>query len=176
MLLLPIQILWVNLVTDGMLDVALSLEPKEEGLLDRGPSSLKDRILSKKAIGLSVVYGAIMAAIVLIIYFVNLSEDTDKLRTELFLALIIVQWFSVQNCRSTDKSIFKIGILKNKYILAVYVIDISLVGILFLLEPLRQVFRLVPLSPFEWIPIALATSIILIVEEIRKRIISTKRT
>jgi Ca2+-transporting ATPase len=175
-LLLPIQILWVNLVTDGMLDAALSLEPKEEGLLDQGPSSLKDRILSKKSIGLSIFYGAIMAGIVLLVYFINIYEvEPDKLRTEIFLALIIVQWFSVQNCRSTDKSAFKMGILKNRYILIVYIIDIALVAMLFLLEPLRLVFRLVVLSPLEWIPIAIAASLILIVEEIRKWILSRRK-
>ena len=167
-LLLPIQILWVNLVTDGMLDIALSLEPKEKGLLDEGPGSLKDRILSWETLSRALFYGAIMASLVVIIYYQNLGLPEDKVRTMMFVTLIVVQWFSVQNCRSPTKSIREIGILRNRYILVVYLIDIILVGSLFVVPALAAVFRLVPLAWYEWIEVVLFGALVILLEEIRK--------
>jgi Ca2+-transporting ATPase len=167
-LLLPIQILWINLVTDGMLDIALSLEPKEKGLLDEGPGSLKDRILSWATLSRALFYGAIMASLVVIIYYQNLGLPEDKIRTIMFITLIMVQWFSVQNCRSPTKSIREMGILRNRYILVVYLIDIILVGILFVVPALAAVFRLVPLAWYEWIEVVLFGALVVVFEETRK--------
>ncbi|MFW9836044.1 MAG: cation-translocating P-type ATPase [Candidatus Thorarchaeota archaeon] len=185
-LLLPLQILWVNLVTDGMLDIALSLEPKEKGLLDQSPGSLKDRVLSRQSLGRAIFYGIVMAAIVLVVYYQNLGfianaqNETDlllaqnKLRTMMFVTLIIVQWFSVQNCRSQTKSIREMGIFRNRFIFGVYVIDIFLVGILFLIPFMTEIFRLVPLGILEWLEIVLLGFVVLIIEEIRKAIASRR--
>jgi Ca2+-transporting ATPase len=167
-LLLPIQILWVNLVTDGTLDIALSLEPKEKGLLDERPGSLKDRILSRKTLSRALFYGCIMASLVVIIYYQNLGQPEDKIRTLMFVTLIVVQWFSVQNCRSPTKSIREIGILRNRYILVVYFINVILVGILFAVPTLAAIFRLVPLAWHEWVGVILLGSLVVLLEEIRK--------
>jgi len=181
-LLLPLQILWVNLVTDGMLDIALSLEPKEAGLLDQGPGSLRERVLSRQTLSRAIFYGIVMATMVLIVYYQNLELITaaqtqaeliaaqNKVRTMMFVTLIVVQWFSVQNCRSQTKSIRKMGIFRNRYILIVYLIDIVLVGILFLVPALSEIFRLIPLSIFELLEIGLLGLFVLIAEEIRKAV------
>ncbi|MFW9925264.1 MAG: cation-translocating P-type ATPase [Candidatus Thorarchaeota archaeon] len=181
-LLLPLQILWVNLVTDGMLDIALSLEPKEKGLLDQGPGSLKERVLSRQTLSRSIFYGIVMAAMVLLVYYQNLGFITNaqtesdlisaqnKVRTMMFVTLIVVQWFSVQNCRSQTKSILEMGVLRNKYILGVYVVDIFLVGILFFIPYLSEIFRLVPLGFVEILEIVLLGFFVLIAEEIRKAV------
>ncbi len=168
-LLLPLQILWINLVTDGMLDIALSLEPKEQGLLDQGPGSLKQKILSRSTLGRALLYGLVMAGFVIIVYFQHLGQPPEKIRTMLFVALIVLQWYSVQNCRSPTKSIAEIGFLTNKIILIVYVIDIFLVSILFLIPPLTAVFGLIQLELWEWVEIAIFGVVLLLIEEVRKR-------
>jgi Ca2+-transporting ATPase len=169
-LLLPLQILWINLVTDGMLDVALSLEPKEEGLLNQGPGSLRDRILSRDTLGRALLYGIVMAGFVIFVYFQHIDQSEDKIRTMLFVSLIVLQWYSVQNCRSPTKSITEMGLLTNRVIIAVYAIDILLVSILFLIPPLSAVFGLVQLEIWEWVEIAIFGVVLLLVEEARKRI------
>ncbi len=169
-LLLPLQILWVNLVTDGMLDIALSLEPKEKGLLDQPPSSMADRVLSRQTVLRALFYGTIMATIVMTIYFLYLGQGA-KLRTMLFVSLIVTQWFSVQNCRSPEKSAFTLGIFKNKVIWVVYCIDVFLVAILFIVPPLTALFELVPLAPLEWILVVGLGLLVFIIEEIRKRVV-----
>jgi len=168
-LLLPLQILWVNLVTDGMLDIALSLEPKEKGLLDQPPTSMAERVLSRQTILRALFYGAIMAIIVMTVYFLYLGQGA-KLRTMLFVSLIVTQWFSIQNCRSPTKSAFTLGILKNRVIWVVYVIDILLVAILFILPPLTTLFELVPLAPLDWILVVGLGTLVFIIEEVRKRV------
>jgi magnesium-transporting ATPase (P-type) len=154
-----------------MLDVALSLEPKEQGLLDQGPGSLRDRILSRDTLGRALLYGLVMAGFVIIVYFQHLGQSPEKIRTMLFVALIVLQWYSVQNCRSPTKSITEIGFLTNKSILVVYVIDVLLVSILFLIPPLTAVFGLIQLELWEWVEIATFGVVLLLVEEVRKRFV-----
>lgn len=168
-LLLPLQILWVNLVTDGMLDIAISLEPKEKGLLEQPPASLKERVLSKQTLTRALFYGSMMAVIVMTIYFIYLGQG-GKLRTMLFVTLIIAQWFSAQNCRSPIKSAFAMGILKNRVLIVVYMIDIVLVSLLFLLPPMTALFELSPVAPLEWLLVISLSSLVFIIEEIRKKL------
>ncbi len=168
-LLLPLQILWVNLVTDGMLDIAVSLEPKEKGLLDRPPASLKERVLSKQTLSRAFFYGIMMCTTVLIVYLLYFGQDEQKIRTMIFVTLIITQWFSAQNCRSPTESVFSLGIFKNRVLWIVYIVDVILVAVLFVFPPLTALFELGNVEPMEWILIFLITMPVFIIEEIRKR-------
>lgn len=167
-LLLPIQILWVNLVTDGMLDIALSLEPKAKGLLDQGPGSLKDRILSWETLSRALFYGVIMSALVLLVYYQNMGQSEEKIRTLMFMTLIVLQWFNVQNCRSPTESIFELGILRNRYIILVSFVNIVLVGMLFVIPVLCDIFTLVPLAWYDWVEVIFLGALVIVFEEVRK--------
>ncbi|MDF1539226.1 MAG: HAD-IC family P-type ATPase [Candidatus Thorarchaeota archaeon] len=169
-LLLPLQILWLNLVTDGMLDMALSLEPKGKGLLDKPPDSLQERIVKRKNSGLAIFYGLMMMTLTLIIYIIYIGAPTEKTRTMIFLGLVIMQWFSVQNCRSQDKSILEVGLFTNRIIFIVYIVDICLVAILFLFPPLTAIFQLVVPSILDMVTVLAIAPFVLIGEEIRKKI------
>ena len=149
---------------------------------DQGPGELKDRVLSRETLSRAVFYGVVMAVMVLIVYVQNLGliasaqNETEliyaqnKLRTMMFVTLIVVQWFSVQNCRSRTKSIRDMGVFRNRFILVVYVIDIILVGVLFIVPFLSELFRLVPLGILEWIEIVVFGFFVLLAEETRKAI------
>lgn len=167
--LLPVQILWINLVTDGFLDVALAMEPKEEGLLDQAPGSLKKRILSRKIIQLGLFYAIIMClgALSIILIFQNTSKD--KVRTALFMVLIIFQWFNVFNCRSQNKSVFTMGFFRNRVLLIFLLVDMFLVSILFFVPSLTSTFGLVPLGILEWLFIVAIASSIWVLDESRKK-------
>ncbi|MFX1520545.1 MAG: cation-translocating P-type ATPase [Promethearchaeota archaeon] len=171
-LLLPIQILWINLATDGFLDISLAMEPKEEGLLDRPPKSLDQRILSKDTIKLGIFYALIMSCASLAFYLYLIFQDTSaaEIRTAIFMVLIVFQWFNVFNCRSHNKSVFTIGVFKNKTLWFFLVIDVLLVVILFIVPPLAIAFDIVPLGIMDWIIIVLISSSIWIIDEIRKKL------
>jgi Ca2+-transporting ATPase len=168
-LLLPLQILWVNLVTDGMLDIAVSMEPKEAGLLDQPPSSITEKILSRQTLFRALFYGTMMTVIVMTIYFIYIGQG-QKLRTMIFVTLIVTQWFSAQNCRSPTKSAFSLGLLTNKVLIIVYIIDIVLVSMLFLLPPMTALFELSLLTTVEWMLVVSLSSMVFIVEEVRKKV------
>jgi Ca2+-transporting ATPase len=112
-----------------------------------------------------------MATIVMTVYFTYLGQGA-KLRTMLFATLIVAQWFSAQNCRSPTKSVFTLGVFKNRILWLVYVVDIILVAILFVFPPMTALFELMPIEPVEWLFVFLLSSIVLIVEEVRKRVAS----
>jgi Ca2+-transporting ATPase len=169
-ILFPVQILWINLVTDGFLDVALAMEPKEAGLLDRPPGSLKKRILSRKIIQLGVFYAGIMAVGSLAIFFIYRNSPEEKVRTALFMLLIVFQWFNAFNCRSQNRSVFSMGFFKNRILLIFLMVDIFLVTILFFIPPLAVVFGLIPLAITDWLLIVALGSTIWILDEIRKKL------
>lgn len=168
-LLLPLQILWINLVTDGMLDIAVSLEPKEAGLLDKPPTSINERVLSKQTLWRALYYGIMMATVVMMVYVIYLGQGEQKVRTMIFVTLIVSQWFSAQNCRSPTESSFTLGLFRNRVLWVVYCIDIVLVAILFIFPPLSLFFELTIVTLWEWVFVFLIASIVFIVEEVRKR-------
>ncbi|WP_287582852.1 cation transporting ATPase C-terminal domain-containing protein, partial [Candidatus Borrarchaeum sp.] len=106
----------------------------------------------------------------LMVYFYLIFQNTPaaKIRTAIFVVLIIFQWFNAFNCRSHNKSVFSVGVFKNKTLWVFLVIDILLVAILFIVPPLTLAFDIVPLGIMEWVIIALIGSSIWIIDEIRK--------
>lgn len=169
-LLLPIQILWINLVTDGFLDISLAMEPKEKGLLNKPPGSLKKRILSKDIVKLGLFYAIIMCAGTLLVYSLFTPTHSEgQVRTGIFMVLIIFQWFNAFNCRSQEKSVFSVGVFKNRILIIFLLIDIFLVAILFFIPPLNIAFGVVPLDMIDWVLITIIASSIWIFDEIRKK-------
>jgi len=169
-LLLPIQILWINLATDGFLDISLAMEPKEEGLLDRPPRSLDQQILSRDTVKLGLFYAIIMVVGSLAVYLIFQDIFAAKVRTAIFVVLIIFQWFNAFNCRSHSKSVFSVGVFKNKILWIFMAINILLVAVLFLIPPLKLAFDIVPLGIMDWIIVILIGSSIWIIDEIRKKL------
>jgi Ca2+-transporting ATPase len=168
--LLPIQILWINLVTDGFLDIALAMEPKEEGLLQKPPGSLKKRILSKSIIQLGLFYALIMTSGTLFVLFLFQNSPTTKIRTAIFIVLVIFQWFNAFNCRSQSKSVFTIGFFKNRILIIFLFVDIILVAILFFIPPLSLAFGIVSLKLTEWLLLVAIAASIWVLDEVRKKV------
>lgn len=166
--ILAAQILWLNLVTDGFLDMALAMEPKEEKLLKKTFQSSKkwliDRLMAVRMFTMSIP----MAVGTLLLFSQLYQNDLEKAWTISLTTLAVFQWFNAWNCRSEDKSIFRMNPFSNKFLIGATGIVIGL-QLLAVYNPFFQkVLRTVPLSGKEWtIVIAVAFSII-IVEEFRK--------
>jgi len=166
--LLPAQIIWLNFVTDGFLDVALAMEPKEEELLrgnfERPKKYLIDKLMTQRMFIMAIP----MMIGTLFLFKGYFENDLVKAWTISLTVLAVFQWFNVWNCRSESKSFFQTGFFSNKYLLGATAIIISL-QMLAVYTPFFQRFlHTVPLNLSEWVMIiAVATSIIW-VEEIRK--------
>lgn len=166
--LLPAQILWLNLVTDGFLDIALAMEPKEKNLLKKTFQSNKkwlvDRFMAVRIFTMSIP----MAVGTLFLFGRLYQDDLSKAWTISLTTLAVFQWFNAWNCRSEDKSIFKMNPFSNKFLVGATGIIIGL-QILAVYNPLFQkVLRTVSLNGKEWLVIVAVAFSIIAIEEIRK--------
>ena len=165
---LPVQIIWLNFVTDGFLDVALAMEPKEKNLLSekfkRPNKFLIDFLMAQRMFFMSLV----MMLGTLFVFSGFLGESLAKARTMSLVVLAIFQWFNAWNCRSEDKTIFKMNPFSNKFLVGATIVVI-LLQLLAVYNPFMQkILHTTPLSGSDWLlAVAVALSII-VVEEIRK--------
>ncbi len=165
LILLPTQILWLNLVTDGVTDVALALEKGHDDVLDEPPRNSKENILSKEILPFLIFISVIMVFATIFVFNYFLGEGLDKARTGAFVVMSFTQLFNVFNMRSLKSSVFKIGIFSNKFLsLAVGVSFLLTLGVVYL--PLGQgIFGFVDLGFIEFVSIFLISSLVFIFGE-----------
>jgi Ca2+-transporting ATPase len=166
--LLPTQILYLNLVTDGLSDVALAAEPSHEDVLEEPPRKAKENILSKEIIPFLLIMTGVMAILTLTIFHVYLPKGIEKARTGAFAVMAFTQLFNTLNMRSFKKSIFKIGFFSNKFIVAALIFSATLLVIMFYVPFFQKIFQFASLSLLELLVIILLSSLILWLGELYK--------
>lgn len=166
--LLASQILWLNLVTDGVVDLALATEPGHGDVLDQPPRTTEENILSKKMLSFLIPIVAVMIIISLSLFVTYLPEGIDKARTVAFCAMCFTQLINIFNMRSLNLSLFKIGLFSNMFL--VWAVALSLVLQLIVMSHpfLMEVFRFVHLDVSEIIKIGLLSMLVLLMGEIHK--------
>jgi Ca2+-transporting ATPase len=151
--LLPIHILWVNLVTDGLPALALGVDPVDPHVMTRPPRKPTEAVVTKDRAVLMLTQGSFIAFCSLLAFVLVLfveKEGIGRARTAAFIVLACSQLFHSFNCRSMTDSIFKLGIFSNKkLVLAASVSFILLVAAVYL--PFAQkVFKTEALGAFDW--------------------------
>jgi Ca2+-transporting ATPase len=147
--LLPIQILWVNLITDGLPALALGMEPVDRDIMQRPPRRADEPIVDRPRGLLILAQGAFIAlcslAAFAFVFFVE-KEGIDRARTAALIALAAAQLFHAFNCRCQRTSLFRLGLLSNPKLLLASGLSLVLqFGIIYL--PFAQkVFKVVPLG------------------------------
>lgn len=151
--LLPIHILWVNLVTDGLPALALGIDPVEPNIMKRPPRPANENVITRKGAFLMLMQGAFIAFCSLLAFTVVLfveKEGIGRARTAAFVVLACSQLFHSFNCRSMTESLFSIGVFTNmKLVVAAsvsFVLQMAVVYVPFL----QKVFKTEPLSLFDW--------------------------
>jgi Ca2+-transporting ATPase len=115
--LLPIHILWINLVTDGLPALALSAEPAEGDVMRRPPRHPKESIFAH-GLGLHAIWvGILMAGIALVVQAWAITTEHAHWQTMVFTVLCLTQLGHVLAIRSEKESLFKMGLYTNKYLL-----------------------------------------------------------
>ncbi len=168
--LLPIQLLYQNMVTDTFNGIALAMEPGHNDALNHPPRNKKEDILNKELIFFLVLIAGLMAIGTVPLFIHFLPEGIDKARTIAFASMSMFQWFNVFNMRSLHKSLFKIGIFSNKWIKYSLGISLSLLLAVIYIPFLNNIFKFVPLSLSEFLIIITITSSVFIAGEIYKKI------
>ncbi len=175
--LLPVQILWINLVTDGLPALALAVDPKDPTLMQRPPRRPQARILERDRIILMFGQGLFMALITILTFvycLYGMDQNLERARTLTFMVLIGSQLAHAFNCRSDRLSLFRIGILTNKPLLwAVGGSTLLQVGLV--LNPwTREVFKLASFDPEHWIMVFGVGSLMLIGMELWKAVTAAR--
>jgi magnesium-transporting ATPase (P-type) len=168
--LLAVQILWLNLVTNGIQDVALAFEGGEPGAMDRPPRRPAEGILNGLMVQQMVVSGATMAILAfgLWYWFMDAGWEEAPARNIILLLMVLLQNFHVFNCRSEYVSAFRVPIQRN-WILIGGVIAAQGIHILAMHIPFMQnVLQIQPATWEDWFNLLLLASIILLVMEIFK--------
>ncbi|MED4958509.1 calcium-translocating P-type ATPase, SERCA-type [Paenibacillus macerans] len=153
--LLPIQILWVNLVTDGLPAMALGVDQPEKDLMEHKPRGANENIFARRLGWKIISRGVLIGVCTLGAFWLTLQYAPDdpgqlaKAQSVAFATLVMAQLIHVFDCRSS-RSIFHRNILQNKLlVLAVLSSIILMLGVMYI-EPLQPIFKTVPLGTREW--------------------------
>ena len=165
-----VQILWNNLVTEGLITVNLIMEPPEGDEMRQRPISPDEPLLTRT---LLTRMGFMVPAIVVstLGWFIARTAagvPEAQVRTEAFTLLAICEWFNVLNCRSERKSAFTLGVLRNPWLLGGLVAGNTLQAAVVFWSPLGKVFHTVPFGLEEVAALGVVGSLVLWVEELRK--------
>ncbi|GAB3067729.1 cation-translocating P-type ATPase [Virgibacillus ainsalahensis] len=151
--LVPVQILWVNLVTDGLPAMALGLDKTEENVMRRGPRNPREGIFSR-GLGYKIISRGIMIGIVtLVAFMLTYQNNPDNLiygQTVAFTTLVIAQLIHVFDCRS-ENSIFSRNPFENMYLVFAVLSSLLLLLVVIYWEPLHPIFHTTFLSLRDWV-------------------------
>lgn len=166
--LLAAQIVWLNFVTDGFLDVSLAMEPKEEGLLKSTFEHPKKYLIDKLTIQRMFLMAIPMMIGTLFLFSRYYQIDLVKAWTVSLTVLAVFQWFNAWNCRHERNSVFQLNPFTNKFLLGSTIIIIIL-QLFAIYNPLmQQVLHTTALHISDWLLIIPIAFSIIIVEEVRK--------
>jgi len=169
LMLLPIHILWLNLVTDGLSDVSLSAEPGHNAFSTK-PQELNKRILSKEILPFLFLIVVLMVSGSMYMFYRYLPEGLEKSRTMTFITMAFFQLFNAFNMRSLKYSVFSIGIFSNKYLILAIIVSVVLQFTAVQTSVIQPIFKFVALSMNEWMSVILLTSSVLWFGEVYKYI------
>ncbi len=168
-----VQILWNNLITEGLITINLIMEPAEGDEMRRKPISPREPLLTRTLLTRMVFMVPAIVASTLGWYVIRLGAGVPEaqVRTEAFTLLVICEWFNVLNCRSERKSAFTLGILRNPWLLGGLVAGNLLQLAVVFWSPLGRVFHTVPFGLNEVLELGAVGSLVLWVEELRKLVV-----
>ncbi|TVY00684.1 calcium-translocating P-type ATPase, SERCA-type [Cohnella terricola] len=162
--LVPIQILWVNLVTDGLPAMALGVDQAESDLMQHKPRPAKENIFARR-LGWKIISRGILIGICTLGAFIlalkageGQSQQLVHAQTVAFATLVMAQLIHVFDCRSS-RSIFHRRLLENKFLVLAVLSSLLLMIAVLYIEPLQPVFKTVPLDFRDWALVIVAAGI-----------------
>jgi Ca2+-transporting ATPase len=166
--LLPIQLLWINLVTDGLPALALSVEPEEGDVMKRPPRHPKESIFAR-GLGFHAIWvGLLMAGITLAVQAWTMKIGNGHWQTMVFTVLCLTQLGHVLAIRSEKESLFSVGLFSNKHLLGAVVLTFALQMATLYIPFLNPIFKTEPLSLNDLILVVVLSSVVFVAVEIEK--------
>ena len=169
--LLPIHILWVNLITDGLPGLALAEEPAERDVMARPPRPPEESIFAR-GLGFHVLWvGGLIAALTLATQAWALSEDTRQWQSMVFTVLVFCQLVHSMAIRSESRSLFRMGLFTNPALLGAIALSVVLQLALLYVPWLQGVFRTTALTPAQLAVVFVVPLVVLVAVEVEKLLV-----
>ena len=172
--LAPIQILWLNLVTDGLPALALGLEPPERDIMERPPRPPQEAVITRRRGGAIIVHGGLVAAVTLAAFWLVWRGSPDPLaigraQTTTFCVAAFAQLLFAIGCRSDRVTAFGLGFLRNPTLLVAIAVSALLQVVVVALPMTRPMFEVRDVPGDVWLlVIGLALVPLLVIEALKK--------
>jgi P-type Ca2+ transporter type 2C len=164
--LLAIQILWLNLVTDGLPALALGVDPHSPKIMDRKPRLQSESIVNLNMLLNILVIGVLVCVSCLTLFKLGLPDGVDIARTMVFTSLVVLEFVRVYMIRA----IYNIGLFSNKYLIAAIGMSL-LLQLSVIYTPLSVLFKTAPLGLMHWMYILFAAVVVFVVGSLCSRLI-----
>ncbi|WP_436663518.1 calcium-translocating P-type ATPase, SERCA-type [Alicyclobacillus acidoterrestris] len=159
--LAPIQILWVNLVTDGLPAIALGVDPPEDDIMKRRPRNVREGIFAR-GMGMKILSRGILIGLVTLAVFVwslKTSDDLQRAQTMAYATLTMAQLILVFDCRSLEGGIMKRNIFGNIWLTFAVLSSVGLFLLTIYVPKLAVAFHTVPLGALDWLIVLVLAAI-----------------
>jgi Ca2+-transporting ATPase len=174
--LVAVQILFVNLATDGLPAIALSIDPPDRDLMKQRPRRRKETIFTGPVTLYMALTGIWTGLVTLGVFVWATRTGHPEAQSMTFVTLILLEFFNAFNCRSLDHSAFKVGILRNRWLLAAIASQVLLMLLIVYVPALQGPFRTHALTLADWgVTIGASASVFVIVELVKLVINLTRR-
>jgi Ca2+-transporting ATPase len=168
--LVAIQLLWVNLVTDSFPAIALGLEPEDLDIMNRKPRDNKKGLFADGLWSKIFLEGTMIGMLTLFAFSLgNKLYNLEVGRTMAFVCLGVLELIHSFNIKS-EESLFKIGIMNNKYLIGAFIVGTLLQVIVVVVPKIADIFKLVPLNANQWLYTAVISIMPIIIIEIQKKL------
>jgi P-type Ca2+ transporter type 2C len=172
LLLLPAQLLWLNLVTNGLQDIALAFEPGGHHVLQRPPRGAREGILSRLLWERTVLAGVVMAAGTLAMFRWELTTtgSLQRAQTVALSTMVVYQVFQAGNARTETTSLFRVRPWSNPFLLIATMAAVGVHVAALYLPATQYILRVEPIEPAAWVRIVVVASTILVAMEAHKAV------
>ena len=159
--LIALQILWVNLITDGLPALALGVDPKAPDIMFRPPRPPQEGVFSPTVTALVAAISLYLTLVLIPLFsyyylwnpwgLPDPETALNKAQTMVFITLVMAEMVNAFNCRSDYLSLFRVGVFKNHFLILAVVISLGMMVAVIQWEPLSRLFHTVPLHWQDWV-------------------------
>ena len=168
--LIAVQILYVNLATDGLPALALSVDPHSREIMKDKPRPRNQNIFAGPVINYMLLAGVwtCVAPLGVFIWAISTGKPMVEAQCLCFVTLILIQFFNAFSCRSLERSMFNLGVRANRWLIAAVAWELCLLGVIIYVPALQGPFNTYPLDGMDWLVAIFAAATLIIVAEIYK--------
>ena len=170
---LPIQLLYINLITDSIPAIALAFEKEASNIMERKVRKNDGTFFTPFLISKISIASMMKAVIIMVVYLIGIKIDVGVGRTMAFLTLVLLEMVYSYSCRNLKERVMNNGMFSNSYLNKSMLI-LGIIQLIVFLTPVRSIFNIVSLSLYQILFCILIVVIMFLIDEGLKKVISSK--